>query len=194
MKKLIAVAAVLVASVFTANSQDTKMWIGGAASFGSQKTDQDGAKPVTNGVFSPGFGYNINETITAGLFLNISGGKSTDETGAEVKSSSFAVDPFVRYNKAAGDKFTMFGQLDINIGSEKMSYDGTSNKGTSFFGIGIAPGVDYAFTPAFSITATVGALRYTSANDKDSEVKTNSFDFGLDLNAVSFGLFYHFGK
>lgn len=186
-KSLLLAAALLLASVAT--QAQHKMWVSGSAGVSSSKTDQDNADPFVNANFSPAFGYNLNENLTIGLALNYSTSKANDEN----KSSEFNVNPFVRYSKTVSDKVVLYGEGDIMFGSKKETVNDVDNDGISTFGIGIAPGIQYLFSDRWSINADIGILSYDSENDKDSEVKTNTLNFGLDFTSLNLGLNYHFG-
>lgn len=211
MKKTILIVAASLATLVA--SAQTKMWIGGNAGYNSSTTDLSGdTDPKTSGgSFGPQFGYWVNDNIAVGLGLSYS--STTSENGSEggvldYKSkdvTGFTVSPFVRYYKKM-DKFALYGELNIGIGSGKTSWsDVTNSTGgtvtvpdaeTKSFALNVGPGVQYWFSDNWSMNTTIGLLHYGTdtqvGQDGADDVTTSSLDFGLDMTSLNFGLNYHF--
>ena len=169
------------------------MWIGGQAGISSSTNDNDD-KSAT-GVFGPNFGYMLNDKMAIGLGLLYS--NTTEEDGAtevETKSNLFEIAPFFRYYKSLGDNCSLYGELEVAIGSGKSEVDGNDAGEFSTFGFGIAPGIQYWFHDNWSINTEIGVLGFDSTTDKSGEedFKSSEFNFGLDLTSLSFGLNFHF--
>lgn len=220
MKKTMMIACGLFLATVTVYAQDSKMWLGGTASYNSSSSDNVDTK-ISGGSFGPTFGYMINENLAVGLGLSYSGTKTTDgaeDLGIEdslgnpsfllYKSKSVSglvISPFVRYYKGLGDNLKMYGQLSIGIGSGTTSWDVETGEVDdvkySTLGLNVAPGIQYSLGDSWSVNAEVGLLGYNSRTDKDAglndnlepvDVKSSSIDFGLNLNDIKIGVQYHF--
>jgi hypothetical protein len=193
-KTILAICTVCITSVAMAQDDEgNKMWIGGMAGISSSTEDNDD-KSFT-GVFGPNFGYMLNEKMAIGLGLTYT--STTSEDGGseiETKSNVFEIAPFFRYYKSLGDNCALYGELEVAIGSGKTEVDGNDAGEYSTFGVGIAPGIQYWFHENWSINTEIGALGFDSTTDKSGEedYKSSSFEFGLDLTSLTFGLNFHF--
>jgi hypothetical protein len=200
MKKTIMIVAATLATLVA--SAQTKMWIGGNAGYNSSSTDVTGDTDpkVSGGSFGPQYGYWVNDNIAVGIGLNYS--STTAENGDDYKSwenSSFSATPFVRYYKK-NDKFGVYGELSLSIGSGKTTdtdyLDEETTYETKDFSINVGPGVQYWFNDNWSMNTTIGMLSYGThtdvGQDGDDDIVTSGLDFGLDFTNLNFGLNYHF--
>lgn len=204
MKKLFLVMCA-VGGMFTAGAQNVAgpIWVGGNVGFNSSSPAEDISSSQIN--IGPQVGYMLNDQLGVGLTLDMSFNNTTNSTvpGGEVKISSnqMTFSPFARYYFPITDNFAFFGhaQINISMGSTKTEDEvlGTTSEGSiSGFGIGILPGVQYWFTPAWSMNATLGGLTYGSLTTKDdlNDTENDSSTFGLsgDFWNMGLGLYYHF--
>lgn len=204
MKKLFLVM-LAVGGMLTAGAQNVAgpIWIGGNAGFNSSSPADDISS--TNINIGPQVGYMLNERLGVGITLDLSFSNMTDNTNAnnEVKMSTnqMTFSPFARYYFPITDNFAFFGQaqIDIAMGSSKTEDQtlGTTSEGSiSGFGIGVMPGVEYWFTPAWSMNATLGGIGYgslTTTNKlNDTESKSSSFGLSGNFWNMGLGLYYHF--
>lgn len=140
-----------------------KMWIGGGVGFGSQAD-------LGDFTIAPSWGMMINDVMGFGVPLNYSGGNNT---------SSWSVDPYFRYYlKTKVDNFAFYGDAYVSFGGSDIA--GTSN---TFWGLGARAGMQYWFTPRWSVAASTNVISYTDSDD---------FGAGLDFRTVNLALFFHF--
>ncbi|MFM7728908.1 MAG: outer membrane beta-barrel protein, partial [Flavobacteriales bacterium] len=186
--------------------------IAGNAGYSSSTTDVSGDTDpkVSGGSFGPQYGYWVNDNIAVGIGLSYS--SSTAENGTEggaldyktKEMTGFSVSPFVRYYKKM-DKFALYGELNIGIGSGKTSWsDVTAGSSpvevpdaeTKSFSLNVGPGVQYWFSDNWSMNTTIGLLSYGTdtqvGQDGADDVVTSDLNFGLDMTSLNFGLNYHF--
>ena len=207
-KTLLLVASILVAGMVQGQDKpasehsENRMWLSGSAQFSSFDDDSDYSE--SGGNFSPEFGIFINERMAVGLSLSIEGlriEEDNDGFDEETRISEFSVNPFFRYYKNISSDCHLYGELSLGFGTGKVEYDyefGNDPEDTySFFQTGIAPGIQYWMHKRWSVNAEWGALRYRTYNDKadfdgQSDRTESTIEFGLDLDALAFGLNFHF--
>lgn len=207
MKKIILTVAAVFAFGF-ANAQDKKegssegfakgdVFITGSVGFGSEST---GDVEMNTYSFSPRAGFFVSENIAVGLALGFEGGKDDNGAGTETTTTEFSIGAFGRYYFTPSSKFSVFGELGFNVLSDKVETD-TTIGGTTVsteakangFNIGLAPGVSYFLSDSFAIEAKWGVLNYeTTEPDVDGAESTDSFNLGLNMDNISFGLLYKF--
>ncbi len=201
MKKTILIAASLLVAGFV-QAQDNKMWLTGEVNF--YNYSDDGDTKIMGGVFSPSFGYSLNEKMAVGIGLSYESFTTETDNGFETeeeKTTEFAVAPFFRYYKSLGEKCALYGELNLAFVSCKDEDDNGSSPDTEdtygFFQAKIAPGIQYWVHDNWSINAEWGALRYRADNDKSDvdgqdDFKSSEFELGLDMSSISFGVNFHF--
>lgn len=199
MKKvLLSLAAVFAFGL--ANAQETEsngfakgdVFLSGTVGFSSEST---GDAKTTGFNIAPSAGYFVNENIAVGLSLGYNSLKNevpSNPVTSESKYTSFGVGAFGRYYFTPGNSFSLFGQLGVGYESGKLEQNSDESK-TDSFNIGVAPGINYFVSEHFALEATFGILGYsTSKPDFDGADSTNSFDFGLNLDNINFGIVYKF--
>lgn len=186
MKKVILTAIAVLGFAF-ANAQTGGFskgdaFISGALNVVSEKTGD--AK--TNGfIVEPKVGYFVSENIAIGAKL----GFGTTKIGEE-KTNNFTAGAFGRYYFTPASQFSVYGQagLDFTNSKEKPG-DFKSNE----IGANVGLGLSYFLSNHFAIEATWLGLGYSVNNNGGHGAdKTNSFNFGTDLRAVTFGVVYKF--
>lgn len=187
MKKLLLIAAGLLLIINAKAQEQPKkekksssptMWVGGEVGFGNMANYK-----YTNPdyLIGPSFGMMIGESIAVGGTLVFAGGNN---------SSAWEIDPYFRYYLPITDKFSFYGDGFIGVGGgDDDSADDTKGE-YSFFGLGARAGIQYWFTPNWSLAASTNVLTYDSktveGNSKDD------FGIGASFNTVNFSFFYHF--
>jgi hypothetical protein len=173
MKKLlILLTALLLVSSVSAQEEGSSgipnMWLGGELTFGSLSS-----RDVTIG---PHFGILITDQIGVGGILTFSTGNN---------SNYWALEAYGRYYLPVADQFAFFGDAFILIGGGD---NNTTNDTGDFnlFDIGARVGMQYWFTPRWSLAAGTNILLYESTNG-DGE-----FGAGASFNVVNFSFFFHF--
>ena len=113
--------------------------------------------------------------------------------------AGFTVGAFGRYYFTPADKFSLFAELGFDYTSFDEEFDAEDGTvyGGSFeskeVGFGLGAGMNYFVSPNFSIEAGVAVLGYSSNdNGGNGADKTNTFSFGGDWRAVTFGVNYKF--
>ncbi|MDR2064281.1 MAG: hypothetical protein LBP85_01020 [Prevotellaceae bacterium] len=198
MKKIILSAIFVMATVFGANAQTHKWFIGGELAFWSSKIEAYSLIPefgafyantkVTAFSIAPEIGYNISDRFAVAASLNFSYVKAKAEDNdyyyvEEEKVSGFIINPYLRYTflkkgivSAFVDASAAFGISDI--------------KG---FEAGIKPGVALALTERFSVVAHFGFAGYNNGKSVGNYAAAGK-GFGIDFSGYqsSLGFYYSF--
>ncbi|GGB74518.1 flavo-specific protein antigen FspA [Flavobacterium suaedae] len=201
MKKILLSAAAVLAFGFANAQEDTTKggfsagdaFISGTVSFGSEKTGEIKANEFN---FSPRAAYFINDNIALGLELGYMSSKediADDGFGTyEEKTTGFEIGAFGRYYFTPANKFSLFTQLGAGYGTAKVEVESFENKANGFY-VAFAPGLNYFVSEHFALEATFGVLSYSSVKpDADGAESTNSFEIGLDMADINFGIVYKF--
>ncbi|HLP65362.1 outer membrane protein [Flavobacterium sp.] len=199
MKKLVLTVAAVFAFGF-ANAQDKKedsgagfskgdLFVSGAVGFGSEKT---GDLETSGFTFSPALGYFVTENIALGARLDFTSSTESEPGVDDTDTSRFGAEVFGRYYWTPASQFSVFGELAVGFGSNKVE-QGPAEFKTKDFGINAGVGVNYFLSDNWSIEAGWAGLGYnTNDNGGDGAEKTNSFGLAIDLTAINFGLNYKF--
>ena len=114
----------------------------------------------------------------------------------ETKTNAFSVEAFGRYYMTPASKFSFFGELAVNYGTSKTEVEtplGDIESKSNGFGVQVAPGVSYFLNSNLAIEATFGALKYNTVDpDAEGADSTDSFELGLNLRDINFGIVYKF--
>ena len=205
MKKVLLSAVALLAFGF-ANAQEEEkgnggfakgdVFVSGAVTFGSSKTGDFKANAFE---IAPKVGYFVTENIAVGASVGFQSLKF-DNGAADATNSGLGLGAFGRYYFTPANKFSLFAELGIDYTSFDEEFDAESGTvyASSFeskeLGFGLGAGMNYFVSSNFSIEAGVAVLGYSSNdNGGGSGVdKTNTFSFGGDWRAVTFGVNYKF--
>lgn len=206
MKKVLLSAVALFAFGF-ANAQEAEttdnggfakgdVFISGALTFNSSKTGdfKENAFQI-----APKAGYFVSDNIAVGLMVAYQSNK-VDFGSADATNDGFGVGAFGRYYFTPASKFSLFGELGVNYMGYNNEYvvdtDGTyypADYKSKVFGAQLGAGMNYFVSSNFSIEAGVGVLGFsTDDNGGNGAEKTNSFSFGGNWTAVTFGVNYKF--
>lgn len=200
MKKLILSVAAVLAFGF-ANAQESvsegfsqgDLFISGAVGFGSEK---QGDYKLNSFEVAPSIGYFVTSNIAVGGRLGYESVK--EEDGLETKTNTFSVGAFGRYYFTPASKFSIFGELAANYSSSKVEEEGfgplpdTESKENGF-GVQVSPGISYFLSSNLAIEAKFGILGYNTVDpDVEGADSRNTFNFGLDLRDINFGIVYKF--
>ena len=204
MKKVLLSAVALLAFGF-ANAQEEEkgnggfakgdVFVSGAVTFGSSKT---GDFKVNAFEIAPKVGYFVTENIAVGASVGLQSLKF-DNGSADATNSGLGLGAFGRYYFTPADKFSLFAELGFDYTSFDEEFDAEDGTvyGGSFeskeVGFGLGAGMNYFVSSNFSIEAGVAVLGYSSNdNGGNGADKTNTFQFGGDWRAVTFGVNYKF--
>ena len=210
MKKLISLVLLFVMAVpnvMTAQDEtnEYKFYVGGSLGFTQNSYDGDAENSTL--LFSPEFGYNINDRLSVGLALGYS--RYTDKADSyyydddypDLHTTVLSFTPYVRYAFYQNDRVRLFcdggftyevqNQESSNYNYEKNKYTTEDNK-IKGYQIAVRPGISYQISDRFSLVAHLGSLGYTSWKEDVKHAKSHT-SFGLSLsNGTSFGLFFNF--
>lgn len=208
MKKVVLTAIAVFAFGFvnaqesTENSSEgfskSDVFITGSVGYSSTK-ELDSKLTKLN--FSPKAGYFVTDKIAVGLALNVATYKDENGFDEMTKLNIFSAGAFGRYYFTPGSKFSVFGQLGFDITTSKTTIERIDNNGFNFrsvgktngFGVVLAPGINYFLSDHFAIEATWAVLGYnTDKQDGSVNISRDTFDIGLDLSSLNFGLLYKF--
>ena len=153
----------------SSNSGDSpSMWLGGEVTFGNMS-----GRDFTIG---PHFGIMINDNMGIGGTLIFSSGNN---------SNAWSIEPYFRYYIPVVDKFSFYGDAFVGIGGgdNNTSADGGEYNILDF---GARVGLQYWFTPKWSIASSTNVLVYNSTDGN------GDFGAGLSFNSLKFSFFFHF--
>ena len=197
MKKVLLSAVAILGFTF-ANAQEEEtttnggfaqgdVFVTGAVTFSSTSMDEDKSSSFE---IAPQVGYFLTENIAIGGKIGYSSMKA-EEAGVDTEDmAGFKVGAFGRYYFTPANQFSLFGQLGLDYSSmENKLADSKVNA----FGAGLGFGMNYFVSSNFSLEAGVGVLNFNSSKpDFDGAEATNTFSFGGDWRAVTFGVNYKF--
>lgn len=189
MKKVFLTLAV----AFMAMAANAQVWMGGSFGFTSTKADKD-ATPAYNYSIAPEVGFSIAPKFDLAIGLKYAGekgeGKIFDLIGAEYSISKFSVQPYLRYKAISCGKVGFFIDGGFEYGYEAskaklgiIEQDGNS----SYFMVGLKPGVSFAASDNITFAARIGSLGYYSQKDGEKRWGVN-----VDNSAFSFGVWWTF--
>jgi len=199
MKKLLLSALAVCAFTFS-NAQETEtetagvakgdMMISGAFGFSSMSTGDAKDNSFT---IAPRFSYFVSDNIAVGAKIGFT--STTEDDGFspdETKTTDLSLGAFGRYYMTPASKFSVFAELGADFVSRKWE-QGAADADSAGFALGVAPGVSYFLSDSFAIEASWGVLGYaTDDNGGDGADSTDSFNIGLDMRDLTFGLAYKF--
>ena len=195
MKKILLTAMVAVASL-TANAQ---VWLGGSIGLGFHNYDDGDKYKTTIFEISPEVGYSLSENWDIALAVNLNFSNYKPDGADKVNTNEWSISPYVRYSffKNGAISFFVDGVFEVGTTNRYLTEDfgnlgvqtKCDDKGT-VWRIGIRPGVKFAASEKVSLVATVGSLGYR--HYKQGDEKVNDFGFGVDGNALKFGVYYTF--
>lgn len=221
MKKILLTLA-LAAFAFTANAQFV---IGGNIGF-SHDADYDDnytaayrSQANTDITILPKVGYQLNDDMQIGAQLGWNYNYTRNYMGAKdsytsTPQSAIVIAPYFRYNLLKWKKFNVFCEAAINFelgleskthtfvnGSEVTGSPVKNGDNYTSFGIGVVPGLNYAFSNSFSMDIYVNlASIYWNATSYDGHAD-HVWGFGANmseqtlnahLNNFLIGFNYHF--
>lgn len=220
MKKLLLPIAVAFFGLSNAQIKTGTVYLSGQASY-SQEKDNNTDNKDQNFSVVPTVGVFIAPNLAVGTGIGYAGSRAdhTDITnfgsGIEtlqttIKTNAFTAKPFIRKYWTLSDKLYIFGQLEVPIEIGKRTADlqldyvdmngytyfqtmNIEQKYTSF-GVNVKPGLDYFISKNWTIEATIGEFGYNNTKIKDQDNGTDTFNFGLNLSSVMFGVKYVFAK
>ncbi|MGE4514324.1 MAG: outer membrane beta-barrel protein [Chryseobacterium sp.] len=205
MKKVLLAGAIALFGLSNAQIAKGTTYVSGQVGYSSTQDNNTDSK-VEDFTIVPTVGYFVGNNLAVGLGVGYANSSTTTTsalTNVETKLSTdaFVVAPFVRKYWTVGEKFYIFGQLEVPMafGKDKAEYSGTASqfntesKFTSI-GVNVKPGLDYFLNKNWSIEATIGEFGYNNFKYKDLDKSTDNFNFGLNLSSVTFGVKYVFAK
>jgi hypothetical protein len=174
MKKLFVVFALTALVVFSANSQEKKMWVGGSFILSTQ---DNGATGTAYFQIMPEFGYNLNERLAIGGGIGYAVNGSTNVDGDKQTFTEFTLKPFARYTLFTLGNVQFFGQAELPMvfygGTD---YDGSSMNSSNSIGIVGRPGLAYFFNEKWGINMLMPSFfRFVTSSNN-----TSSFRFGVN--------------
>ena len=199
MKKLLLLSAIAVFGFSNVNAQEegesTKgfskgdIFVTGSLSFGSESTGD--IKENSFG-FSPKAAYFVTENIAVGVALGYTSSKDEAPGVEDIEINMLEAGVFGRYYLTPAKQFSIFGELGANYQTSTWE-QGPAELDTDGFNIGFAPGISYFVSDCIALEASFGVLKYaTSEPDVAGSESTDTFDFGLNLSDISFGMVYKF--
>lgn len=205
MKKVLLAGAVALFGLSNAQIAKGTTYLSGQVNYSSTQDNNTDAKDESFTI-TPTVGYFVANNVAVGLGVGYENGSRTrvnavNSLETKISTDAFVVAPFVRKYWTVGEKFYIFGQLEVPMafGKDKTEYSGTSSqfnteaKFTSI-GVNVKPGLDYFLNKNWSIEATIGEFGYSNFKYKDLDKSTDNFNFGLNLSSVTFGVKYVFAK
>ncbi len=159
---------------------------------------------TTSFEIAPGMEYFFTDKIAFGAEIGFSTEKEVDKDpggGFDEtinKTPMTYVAPFASMYFINEERFALFCRLGVGFGFGKNIYEtiagGTSvvtEDKVSAFQIGIRPGVAVHLSEKFGMTATIGAIGYSSYKTDDGNTVNKSSSYGLEISpSLGFGIYY----
>lgn len=194
MKKFV-VLIVVFATFNIMNAQDTKhdgfkkddMFVSGSVGYSSSSYPDESKENNFN--ITPRFGYFISDFVAIGGRAGYALQNKKNPNGDKVAdNSTFTVSVFGRYYLLPASKFSIFGELGVGFGTTKnIQNDHTTGVNAAF-----SPGLSYFLGRHFALEASFGVLSYNTVKPDGGSGSTDSFDVGIDLENINFGIIYKF--
>lgn len=188
MKKVFLTLAV----AFMAMAANAQVWMGGSFGFTNSKVDKD-ANPVYNYSIAPEVGFSIAPKFDLAVGLKYSGESvKGDVLGVVAKEnkSAISVQPYLRYKAINCGKVGFFidGGFEYGYAVEKFTLGTVSEEiSSSYFMVGLKPGVSFAASDNITFAARIGSLGYYSQKDGEKRWGVN-----VDNSAFTLGLWWTF--
>lgn len=169
MKKTILTIVFALVGIFTTQAQ---WYIGGSVGAFANKESQSFS-------ISPDVGYSFTDVpISVACAIEYEGNFLKGEGSAH----DLIVTPYFRYNICdIGERFSFF--MDLFSGIDMLRFN--------IFNVGLSPGVSFDVTEHWSAEFSIGFLGYEWERIPDDK-PLQSFEFGFEAAAPSFGLYYSF--
>lgn len=193
MKNRIILALALCLITSYAYTQEGSVYIGGMAGYSSSKNTYDNRDEVTSKEwnFSPELGTWLTDDLQIGVNVNLSG----SDNGYNLISSTLSPGLYLRRWYVLSDLFSIFGGFNIiYISTKEENTDLGFQTKVEEKGIGtfLDFGAALSLGEKFSIVGRYAALGYQYTKVKDTDEKTSSFGFDVDMtgNPFNVGLYY----
>lgn len=186
MKKLFLSLALVCGIAVTANAQ---WWVGGTASFMTEKTEKENA--VQSYTFRPEVGYQLNDKWGLGVSLGYSYAKAGSTKGfvdgLDVNSEAYTINPFARYTFCDGRVGSLFVDGGVGYTYYNLHHDEKAHN----ISVGFKPGFALKVTNNFSVIGKLGWLGYDYYGVESGE-KTHDYGLDLHMDRVELGAVYKF--
>ena len=163
----------ILTGIVGAQAQRNTLLVYGTASYGSVKQGNTTADAFS---ISPALGYQWSDNWTAGVHLDIVGGKNTDDAFKQVG-------PFLRYTQPLGGIFAIYGQVNGNY---------IWDKNSSGYGATIFPAIGMNLKNSFALNFSFGSLGFSSLKTSGESERVNGFNVSFGSGAT-FGISKNFG-
>lgn len=196
MKKITLILFAIFAFSMTANAQESNdhngfsngdMFVSGTIGYSSESAP-DNSK-IHEFRVSPRIGYFLTDFFAVGGELGYAYSNAKQPDGStSAENSTYTIGVFGRYYLLPGSKFSIFGELGLGFGATKnIRNDWTNGVNAAF-----SPGISYFLGEHFALEASFGVLSYNSVSPEGSNGSTDSFNIGIDLENINFGIIYKF--
>ncbi|HEY0730964.1 MAG TPA: hypothetical protein VGD33_00995 [Chitinophagaceae bacterium] len=209
MKKVLLLATVAIAFVFSTNAQIRKgsILLGGSVGFTTSSYKNLNTESSSNSVLlSPQFGYTFKENNVAGLRLTYNSNNNQHQNYPESESSGYSAGLFYRRYISLSNKFFLFGEGGADYGVNNYNNGSGSEFEGKTIGLNLFPGISYAVGKRFQLEAVLNDLlrvSYSTGKNIDNtgtspvESKTNAFSIGTNLSSqmpLTIGFRFVLGK
>ncbi len=164
MKKITIILSMLVASFAGANAQTGSYLLFG----GIDGASSSGTTPFS---INAGFGYQFNESLTAGLLLDYQNDDYATITTS--MTPNFLVGPFIRQTKSLSSLFSFYNQIGLKFGSQSS---------VTTINIGYTPGLQLNVKNGLAVYMEMGDISFSSLSGGGSSTNATSFNLGRALS------------
>ena len=178
MKKLILTGAIALFGLVSA--QKNTLLVGGNIAYSSTKDTNDLNDSNTSNKFefSPTIGYQFADHWTAGV--NAFWG--SDKISDVYKKNTDKIGAFVRYAQPFNETFAIYGDLGVGYQGQKTTQtllDQDIVTKVNGMYVQFTPALFINFKNSFGLNFNIGGIGYNNLNDKNSDLKTSTFDFSF---------------
>jgi len=181
MKKQLLILVLFMGLFAISYAQDKKMFAGVSLGFSSVENVSSSFN------IGPRLGYWLSEN--SAIVGSLSYASSTNKAAnPEVTNSGFGIGAQYRHGWNHGDNTFFYIAPGVRFNS--LSSDVPNSQSSTQFIVNLTPGVDYMMGDRWSINAEIGLLNFVSHSS--GGVSSSSFDVNMNMDALSFALWYHF--
>ena len=181
------VLAFMISSLIYSQTYKGYWLAGGSVSFTKTKLEPAGTEYSTF-TMNPRVGYFLIDHLAVGLNIHTSNFTSKSRTAGTAKSTEVAAGPFARYYFLnSGDRFNVFVDGSVVLGTGKLSGTNTSTEKVDLFIYRFAGGPVFYFTPNVALELNTGyqSIRYSSTSNETSWNNNLFFGIGFQVHLTN---------
>jgi outer membrane protein len=179
---------------------NAQYFAGGSFNFSARHIKEDNTEPhevkTLYASLSPSVGLFLSDKLAIGLELNAGFSKNETDyvTNTITKTTSFGLNPFVKYYAVKWNKISLYGKGSIGIDYSKSNTQNTgleTNSRNTDIGLDIYPGLSYDLSDKLQLQMSLNFLRFSCGYNVTKNLETNTkssdthFGFHAEANNIA---------